>query len=45
MKNTLTLITLASDVSSSKMQRFTFDPKGHDGPLRIEIMPENSTGK
>jgi lysophospholipase L1-like esterase len=33
--------TIASDVNWSRMQMFTFDPKGHDGPFRIEIMPES----
>ncbi|OYV06076.1 MAG: hypothetical protein CFE26_08260 [Verrucomicrobiales bacterium VVV1] len=37
--------TIASDVGWSKMQSFTFDPKGHDGPFRIEIMLEKSAGK
>jgi len=34
--------TIASEVDWSRMQRFTFDPKGHDGPFRIEIMPMTS---
>lgn len=37
--------TIASNVSGAKMQKFTFDPKGHDGPFHIEIMPEHSAGK
>lgn len=37
--------TTTSVVNWSKMQRFTFDPKGRDGPLRIEIAPEKSAEK
>lgn len=34
--------TMASDQNGSQMLNFTFDPKDHEGPFRIEIMPENS---
>ncbi len=37
--------TIASNVNWTRMQRFNFDPKGHDGPFRIEITPENSEQK
>lgn len=37
--------TTSSIVNWSRMQRFTFDPKGRDGPFRIEIAPENSAEK
>jgi len=37
--------TTAANVNWSKMQSFTFDPKGQDGPFRIEIAPENSAEK
>jgi len=37
--------TIASDQNWSGMQHFTFDPKGHDGPFRIEIVLDNSVEK
>jgi lysophospholipase L1-like esterase len=37
--------TIPSYQDGSGRQNFTFDPKNHDGPFRIEIMPENSVGK
>jgi lysophospholipase L1-like esterase len=33
---------IASDVNWVRLQNFTFDPKGHDGPFHIEIMPMTS---
>jgi lysophospholipase L1-like esterase len=34
-----------STVNWSQMHSFTFDPKGHEGPLRVAIQPVESAGK
>ena len=37
--------TIPSEVNWSRMNSFTFDPKDHAGPFRIEILPMNPANK